>query len=136
LQLYINGWSEQAILRLREKVAVNTFQGYRASALVDMIESENEVSHRKAVFLAKQETSLLVSKYRQERYEDIGVTHYKWSTSRDSRTRHDHKILDQKIFRFDDPPIVDQATGRRGNPGTDYGCRCIAIPILQEEMKK
>lgn len=137
LNLYINGWTEQAIFRLREKVSESVFDGFRSSALIETIKGENGVSQRKAKFLARQETSLLVSKYREFRYKDIGVTMYKWSTSHDERVRHnpkggDHKILDQKIFRFDDPPVVDRATGRRANPGEDFNCRCVAIPILVE----
>jgi SPP1 gp7 family putative phage head morphogenesis protein len=130
LELYINKWHDEAVLRLRRKVAKNVEQGFRAENLIETIQSEKKVSYNKAKFLAKQETSLMVSKYRQIRYEDIGIKKYMWSTSRDVRVRHDHAELQGKIFRFDQPPVTDHSTMARNNPGEDYGCRCVAIPVL------
>lgn len=130
LDKYIKGWYEEAILRLRQKVSENVQEGYRASNLMDIIQSERQVSKNKAKFLAKQETSLLTASYREIRYKDIGVNKYVWSTSHDERVRHDHKILNGGIFDFDHPPVSNQKTGARNNPGQDYGCRCVSIPYL------
>lgn len=130
LDLYIQKWHDEQILRLRQKVAVNVQQGFRAENLIQDIQAEKKVSYNKAKFLAKQETSLMVSKYRQVRYEDAGVHQYMWSTSKDSRVRDAHRHLQGKIFRFDQPPVTDPATGARNNPGEDFNCRCVAIPVL------
>ena len=74
----------------------------------------------------------MVSKYRQIRYEEVGIDNYIWSTSHDSRVRHDHRELQGKVFSFSNPPITDKATGARNNPGEDFGCRCVAIPVMPE----
>lgn len=87
-------------------------------------------SKAKAKFLARQETSLLMSKYQEERFKDLGITHYKWSGADDQRERPDHKLLNGKIFRFDDPPVTNRSTGAKNNPGEDFNCRCIAIAIV------
>lgn len=140
LNLYIQKWKSDAILRLRQQVHENVASGFRADALADRIQYEYGVSDRKAKFLARQETSLLISKYREHRYGEIGIVEYIWSTSHDSRVRpavgshgetNNHRVLDGRRFRFDDPPTVDPARGRRANPGEDYGCRCTAIPIFR-----
>lgn len=136
LNKYIKGWEEEAIFRLREQVEANAFTGFRADKMVDRIMAEAFVSKRKAEFLARQETSLLVSKYRQVKYEDAGIDKYQWSTSHDSRVRHRHEELDGRIFSFDNPPITDQATGARNNPGEDFNCRCVAIPIFDEPWER
>lgn len=130
LDKYIKKWNDEQILRLREVVSDNVSQGYRAENLVDGIIAERGVSKRKAEFLARQETSLMVSKYRQIRYEDVGIRRYVWSSSHDSRVRPLHRELNGHIFSFDNPPIADARTGERANPGEAYGCRCVAIPIL------
>lgn len=130
LDMYIQEWHDHEILRLRQKVAKNVAQGFRAETLVETIKAERGVSHRKAQFLARQETSLMVSKYRQVRYEDVGINKYIWSTSHDSRVRHDHRILDKKVFDFSNPPVTDLTTGARNNPGEDFNCRCVAIPVM------
>lgn len=138
LDMYISDWQDKQVLRLRKKVAQNVETGFRAEQLIKDIQAEKRVSYNKAKFLAKQETSLMVSKYRQVRYEDIGIRRYQWSTSHDQRVRPDHAHLQGKIFRFDQPPVTDLHTMARNNPGEDFNCRCIAIPVLStyEVMEK
>lgn len=130
LELYINKWTDQNILKLREEVATNTYHGRRAEGLVKNIQADYGVSRRKAKFLARQETSLLMSKMREERYKDAGITRYKWSGVMDERERRDHKLLEDNVYSWDNPPIVERSNGRTANPGEDFGCRCVAIPIV------
>ena len=66
----------------------------------------------------------------QELMRDAGVEEYIWSTSGDSRVRESHKKLNGKRFRWDDPPVVDEKTGRRCHPGEDYECRCVALAVF------
>lgn len=131
LDLYIKKWAKSNIIELREKVQDNAFAGRRARNLENLIKQNYGVSQNKAKFLARQETSLLLSKYSESRYADIGITTYKWSTSHDERVRDDHKHLNGKVFSFDEPPITNRKTGARNNPGEDYGCRCVAVPIVK-----
>lgn len=130
INLGINGWTQESIERLRKRVLQNTFQGYRSSSLVKELEHDFQISHNKARFIARQETSLLMSLYREERYKSVGIGEYTWSTSGDSRVRPMHKRLNGKVFSWDNPPIVDEK-GNRRHPGQDWGCRCIAIPIIK-----
>lgn len=62
--------------------------------------------------------------------QDAGVQEYIWSDSGDSRVRSGHHRLNGKKFRWDDPPVVDERTGRRCHPGEDFQCRCVAIPVF------
>ncbi len=130
LDLYIKEWIAQDILDLREMVMTEAFEGNRASSMVKAIQQNYGVSRRKAEFLARQETSLLMSKFRETRYRDIGSTTYRWRGVLDARERHDHKILEDKVYSWDQPPVVDRKTGRRANPGEDYGCRCVAVALI------
>lgn len=130
LDLYVKGWLSDNILELREMVQTEAFQGNRAESMVKAIEHNYGVSRRKAKFLARQETSLLMSKFRETRYKDIGSTRYRWSGAMDERERPDHKALQGKIFSWDSPPVVDKKTGRRANPGEDFGCRCVAVALI------
>lgn len=131
LDLYIQGFAQEEITKLRAEVQKNAFAGYRADRLVDLIRQQHGVTRRKAAFLADQETSLLVSKYREERYKALGARSYIWSTSHDERVRHDHKALDGQRFDWDSPPVTNRATGDRNNPGEDFRCRCVALPVIE-----
>lgn len=130
LDLYIKNWSEENILKLRNEIQNPILNGARTEGLVKTIEQNYGVSKRKAKFLARQEGSLLMSKFQQSRYGQLGIMSYRWSTSKDERVRHDHAVLHGQVFRFDQPPITNRKTGARNNPGEDFGCRCTAIPEL------
>lgn len=130
MKLWIKKFSEETIQDLRMAVEVNAHEGYRFDRLIDAIQQRYGVSQSKARFLARQETSLFMSKFRKGRFHEAGVRMYKWSTSHDERVRDDHKHLNGRVFSYDQPPIVDRATGRTGNPGEDFNCRCVDIPVL------
>jgi SPP1 gp7 family putative phage head morphogenesis protein len=131
VNLYISGWRDEQIERLRWAVQENVKEGFRADKMARVLEAEYGVTRKRARFIARQETSLLVSRYRQLRYTEAGLNEYIWSTSGDERVRQDHKDLNKRRFSWDSPPVVDKATGRREHPGCDFGCRCIAIPVMR-----
>lgn len=133
MKLYIKDWTEKEILSLREKIQENNFSGLRYEGMIKTLQDSYGVSYNKAKFLARQETKLLTSKFKEARYTDAGIQEYKWQCvvgSPNHPVRPMHKRLDGKICRFDDPPIVDEK-GNRKNPGEDYGCRCVARPIVR-----
>lgn len=133
MQLYIQDWTEKEIIELRKNIKMNAFGGYRYEGMVKTIQDRYGVSVNKARFLARQETSLLMVKFKQSRYQSVGANEYKWSCVNGSPkhpVRPMHKRLDGKIFSWNNPPIVDEH-GNRKNPGQDYGCRCDAIPIVR-----
>ncbi len=130
LRLFIKKFADGEILTLREEVEQNARAGYRFNRLARVIKEHYQVSEAKADFLARQETALFMSKFRQLQFKEAGVTRYIWRTAHDARVRDAHAHLDGKIFSYDNPPIVDPATGRRRSPGEDYGCRCVDQPVL------
>lgn len=121
----IKDFSLEATQQLRAKVQANIAAGGRTDRLAKIIEVEFGVAKRRARFIADQETSLLVSKFREQRYRDLGATEYVWDTSHDEKVRHDHRELDGKTFSWDNPPITNRATGARNHPGEDFNCRCV-----------
>lgn len=131
LNLYIKNWNAEAIPELRKKVQEITFDGYRRDKIQKLLQEQYGSAEKKAKFLARQENNLLVSQYRQQRFQEVGLNKYIWRTSGLMNVREDHKLLNGKIFSWDDPPIVDRATGRRGHPGEDFGCNCLAISIVE-----
>lgn len=148
LRLPIKDWTQKEVAKLRKDIRESVYAGNRRDALVKIIQSSHQSSIKKAQFLARQETRLLLTKYKQTRYEEAGVNEYKWGISNNSiapsahspwvrgQVRHDHGILAGKIFRWDNPPITNTLTGARNNPGQDYNCRCFAIPIVKFKKEK
>lgn len=65
------------------------------------------------------------------RMADVGVQTYEWChTGGSKEPRLDHQEMSGKIFRLDDPPVIDQKTGQRGKPGDAIFCRCKMRPIV------
>ena len=98
------------------------------------VESICNTSKKHARFIARDQIGKLQSRISRHQQEDAGVEEYIWTTSQDSRVRDSHKRLNNKKFRWDDPPVVDPKTGRRCHPGEDYGCRCIALPVFNLDI--
>lgn len=130
LDLYIKHWTDDNILKLRQRVQSHALTGGRSQGLLKELQENYGVSQRKAKFLARQETGLLMSKFQETRYADIGISDYRWSDAHDKRVRHDHHELNGKIFSFKNPPVTNRKTGARNNPGEDFNCRCVAIPVF------
>jgi SPP1 gp7 family putative phage head morphogenesis protein len=92
------------------------------------IQHQYGINRRHAQFIARDQIAKLNANLTQAQQTDAGVEEYVWSTSEDERVRHRHAELNGKTFKWSDPPIVDTRTGRRGHPGEDYQCRCVALP--------
>lgn len=130
LDYYIRKWTDENISKMRNEIQSNIFGGQRIGNLAKVIEKNYAQSRNKAKFLARQETSLLMSKYHETRYKDLGITKYIWETSHDERVRHSHKELNGKVISWDNPPVVDPLTGRTAHAGEDFNCRCVAIAVI------
>ena len=131
LNYYIQKWSKQEIVKLRRDLEPFVMSGYRAESLEELIQKHKNVSARKAKFLARQETKLLVAEYRKNRFKEHGVTQYIWKAVMDERTRELHRELNGRIFSWDNPPIIDAQSGETGSPAQAFGCRCVAIPVVE-----
>ncbi len=133
MQKYIKDWTEKEIKTLRKEVQKQTLAGTRYEELSKTIQDRYGVSQSKAKFLARQETNLFLTKFKENRYQDAGVKEYIWTCSAGSAqhpVRPTHKRLNGKIFFWNSPPITDD-NGSRNNPGEDYNCRCFARPIVR-----
>lgn len=138
--LNIKNWSTEQTERMRDFVSRALVKGVNRRGLIDMFQSEWGVTQNKARFLARQETSLFLSSLRRNRSLDAGIRKYRWSTSLDRRVRpaneserksgENHRRLHGEIFEYGNPPIVNVKTGRRAEPGEDFNCRCVAIPVV------
>ncbi len=136
LDLWIKDFTAEEIAKLRKQIERNAFSGNRYEEIVASIKRSYGVTQAKAKFLARQETSLLLTKFKETRYTEAGVHEYKWGCvagSKNHPVRPSHKRLEGKVFRWDDPPITTEPgePTRRNNPGQDFNCRCYAKPIVK-----
>lgn len=121
---------QESLGRMRQIVLEGYQNGETTTAIVKQIQRTYSVDRRHAQLLARDQIAKLSGDITQQQQQDAGVVEYVWSTSGDSRVRPSHAALNHKRFRWDDPPVVDEKTGRRCHPGKDYQCRCCALPVF------
>lgn len=136
MKLWVQDFTKKEIGELRESVQKAAFAGNRRDSLVKTVQKSYDVSANKAKFLARQETSLLMAKFKETRYRSAGVREYKWGCvagTKNHPVRPAHKRLEGKVFTWDNPPITTEPgePARRNNPGQDYNCRCFSKPIVR-----
>lgn len=145
MQLWVKDFTEKEIQSLRAQMQKSVLAGNRYGSAVRAIQESYGVTERKAKFLARQETSLLVTKLKEIRYQDAGINEYKWRCVAGTpkhlvRPRHralNDASLGGKIFRFDDPPVTSEPgePERRNNPGADFNCRCTSVPVVNAKRR-
>ena len=114
---------QESLGRMREIVMEGYRNGETTTSIIKKIQRTYSIDRRHAQLLARDQIAKLNS-------NNAGVEEYIWSTSGDGRVRPSHKRLNKKRFRWDDPPVVDEKTGRRCHPGEDYECRCVALAVF------
>lgn len=132
MQFYIKNWAKDKIPQMRLKVQQAILDGYRRDEVQKMLEVEYGIAKRKAKFLAYNETSIMLAELKKVMYQEMGFTHFMWITNLDNRERPLHRELHGRIFRFDNPPVIDARTGQKGLPGETYNCRCQIRPIMTD----
>ena len=108
--------------------------GLRVEVIQKNLVERFGVSESRAALIARDQVGKLNGQLTRHRHQNVGINSYEWSTSNDERVRKRHDELDGTTQDYNNPPIVDKRTGRTGNPGDDYQCRCNAIPIFPEEL--
>jgi len=129
----------QYLTRVQTIVTTNTRAGLRPSAITKVIQDEFGVTERRAKMIARDQTSKLTGDLMEKRQREAGFPYFEWNDSDDSRVRARHEQLANRvtaygrgIYRWDNLPLSDE--GKPIKPGSDYQCRCIAIPISQREV--
>lgn len=121
--------SSQYFDKVKSAVTRAMVSGSLNKDLAVQIKAIGQTTEKRAAFIARDQSSKLNATLTRARHEDLGVKKYMWSTSGDERVRDSHAELDGQIFSYDKPPAV-------GNPGHDFNCRCVAIPVFDEVQAK
>lgn len=121
-----------AAQRVHEWTIKGLEDGTRAAEVASEIMRTGEVTASRAMLIARTETSRTATELVRARAVHVGSEMFVWRSSGDGDVRPDHKKLNGKSFRWDDPPVADERTGAKSLPGAIFNCRCYAEPLLAE----
>lgn len=126
-------WIKSISQEYHDRVETIIYQGVRrGESITEMARSLREVadiSEKRAKFIARDQTGSIYGDMTHRRQQKAGIAKFEWSTSGDERVRESHRELDGKVFTWEKGAEVD---GRRIWPGTDYNCRCVALPVIED----
>lgn len=129
---------EKALGRLQDVLTSGQAKGRTPEQIARDIEGEFEVTKRRALLIARDQTMTLSEKLNRERQKAIGVTEYTWRARSgpegDGKNRPMHLALHGTRQKLNTPPVVD-SLGNRAHPGVQITCRCTAEPILDTDDK-
>lgn len=131
--------------RIETLVRDGVRQGLRHEEIADRLErevfsgddgSELAIARNRVAFIARDQVGKVTAQVGEYRQRALGLTRYRWVTSRDERVRGDpsgkypdarpsHYDREGQVFSWDDPP-------EDGHPGEPINCRCIPEPILDD----
>ena len=128
----IKDFAEERIPEMRRKIQELVLQGYRMDKVQELLQKEYGFMAKKAKFLAQNETTIMLSEYKKVTYPQMGFNKFIWKTIMDGKERPLHKALNNTVWSYDDPPIIDERTGQKGLPGATYNCRCEQVPFADD----
>lgn len=125
---------EDTLDKMKDIVYDGFANGKTTTRMVRDIMNAYRVSRRRAQLIARDQTAKLNGRIQQAQQQDAGITEYIWCTTGDERVRESHRKLNGKKISWQDPPVVDERTGRKCHPGQDYQCRCIGRPVFNRNI--
>jgi len=113
--------------RVEQTLYRNLSQGKGIDAIKEELDKDESIGQNRSKLIARDQTNKFNGQLTQMRQQEVGIGSYIWTTSRDERVRPDHAALEGKMFSWNAPPSI-------GNPGESINCRCIAQPVITDDM--
>lgn len=139
----IQNMTENEIERVSGIVQRGLQEGSSLQSVTENIENSFGITRRHARLIARDQTTKLNASLTKLRQQDLGITRYRWVTAGDERVRQSHRVLDDKICRWDDPTVyLDEVSGKwlkrstiggtNVHVGSDVNCRCQSFGIIED----
>lgn len=113
--------------RLQNSLYQNLAAGNGIDKIKKDLDKDESIGKNRSRLIARDQTNKFNGNLTQLRQQEIGIGSYVWSTAKDERVRLTHREMEGKIVKWSEPPSI-------GHPGYEIQCRCIAQPIITDDM--
>ncbi|MFL1558586.1 phage minor head protein [Pseudomonas sp. O11] len=121
-------------------VMANMRSGMRPGYIEKALQEQFGVTQRRAKMIARDQTSKIQGELAEKQQQNAGFEFFGWETADDSRVRDWHWKIANKVtaygkgvYRWDNLPLSEKGVPIK--PGSDYQCRCIAVPKSARQVK-
>ena len=122
-------------------ITTETMQAISTGIVSDVeqaVEKQGNISARRAKTIAADQTHKVIQALAIQKMIGQGFKKFEWVyTYRSKEPRKSHVAMNGKVYRFDEPPIVNadqpKQPPRHGYPGTEINCKCVARPVAEME---
>jgi SPP1 gp7 family putative phage head morphogenesis protein len=126
--------------QVNEHILTEAMKGTRASNMAEQIKAFfPEATKAKAGLIARTETSKTSTALTRARSESFGAGWYVWRSSRDSRVRDAHRLMDGVLIKWVSPPNPESLKGMKRtfgsyHAGDIFNCRCYPEPVIDLDL--
>ena len=113
---------------IREAFKEAVRRGSGNDELERVLQSQFNVAANRVRFVARDGMGNLNTQISRTKHQALGFTHYIWVSSEDQRVRPEHARLNGTVRKWSDPHPTE------GHPGDAYGCRCVAVPVMPDQV--
>lgn len=127
----IRSISQQYLQGVQGAVMRSIASGRGLHDLIPFLETHKGVTKRRAAMIAGDQTRKAYNNLNRGRMQKVGLQQFGWlHTGGSQHPRPLHVSYNQRIFNFNDLPIIDERTGERGIPGQAINCHCRMFTVL------
>lgn len=122
-----------------ESVFLNNVNNFDREALYKHFKNISGISARRAKTIARDQTQKAVTSYQMARAEALGFEYYVWRTSQDERVstgKGGHKVLNGRIYKYNEPTAVIDSYGNVGHCSQRVNCRCVPLSVYLQQDEK
>lgn len=118
---------------MKQIVFKSYVDGNTTTSIMQQIQHKYKTTKSYARFVARDQIGKLNGGITKQQHQSAGVSSYTWDDSGDSRVRRRHKELNGHVFSWDNSNPARNEKGQVITPGSDYRCRCCALPVFDLE---
>lgn len=116
-------------------------------AVKTMLQKSNKIADKfintRTRLIARDQVGKLTESFTRRRQTDAGIDMYIWATVGDERVRRNHRAMQGRLCRWDNPTVYSDDGGKTWkmrssiggiqlHTGIDIQCRCSAIPYFND----
>jgi SPP1 gp7 family putative phage head morphogenesis protein len=130
----ISSVPENVQYKLAKWIQEQQVKGIRSSEIAKQLRPRlNYIKSYEVARIARTEVAKADTAITHARAESMGLNYYQWLTSKDSRVRPGHKVMNLVLVNWNDAPAPELLAHEKSegyyHAGNIWNCRCIALPL-------